>query len=490
MIIHKRNESFCFLECQDSDIHMKIYRNFEYYVDGYKFNPLYKMGKFDGKIKLYLFAKRLFPLGLIPQLKSFLDDLGVDYSEVGFEQKKEIKEEQLLKFIDTLNLSFPPRDYQVKLVLDAINSRKGIFVAATSSGKSLSQYILAMYSIYVLKKRVILIVPTTSLVSQMESDMKEYGISEDISVHTIMSGKAKIFDDDLIISTWQSLQKKDVQLELKETEFGMVITDEVHKAKSTVLKTIIQEVLTEIEYKIGVTGTLPKNQLDKQTLIGIFGEPQKIINAKDLVDRGLGTDLDITALYLKYTEADCKYVRKLRNYAKEVSYINEHVRKINFISKFAVSRAKLDHNSIVFFNRRNFGEAIFESIQELYDGKKVFYVDGSVPADVRESIRKDFENNTGIILVASTKTFSTGISIKRLNTGIFAENPGKSAITLIQSLGRFLRQHKSKEVSHIFDIVDDLRVGKYENYSFKHFLERIETYREESWEVKEKTFNL
>lgn len=78
---------------------------------------------------------------------------------------------------------------------------------------------------------------------------------------------------------------------------------------------------------------------------------------------------------------------------------------------------------------------------------------------------------------------STGVSIKNLHNIIFAIS-GKSRIRNLQSIGRVLRLHESKEAATLYDIVDDLSVGKHQNFTLGHFLERVKTYNQERFEYK------
>ena len=51
---------------------------------------------------------------------------------------------------------------------------------------------------------------------------------------------------------------------------------------------------------------------------------------------------------------------------------------------------------------------------------------------------------------------STGVSIKRLHHVVFASS-SKSEIRVLQSVGRGLRMHETKDRVYVWDLVDDLR---------------------------------
>ena len=66
---------------------------------------------------------------------------------------------------------------------------------------------------------------------------------------------------------------------------------------------------------------------------------------------------------------------------------------------------------------------------------------------------------------------------------VFA-SPSKSRVRNLQSIGRGLRKGDNKEEAVLYDIADDFRVGKFTNYTLKHFVERVKIYDDEKFEYK------
>jgi superfamily II DNA or RNA helicase len=85
------------------------------------------------------------------------------------------------------------------------------------------------------------------------------------------------------------------------------------------------------------------------------------------------------------------------------------------------------------------------------------------------------EKEKNAIIVASSPTFSTGINIRNLHNIIFTQG-GKSAIRIIQSIGRGLRIADNGQETTLIDIVDDLTWKKHESFSIKHAAERLQIY--------------
>jgi type I site-specific restriction endonuclease len=129
------------------------------------------------------------------------------------------------------------------------------------------------------------------------------------------------------------------------------------------------------------------------------------------------------------------------------------------------------------------GKDLYANIKEHAGNRHVFFVFGGTDVEVRESIRAITEKERDAIIVASYGTFSTGVNIRNLHNIIFA-SPSKSRVRNLQSIGRGLRIGENKTEAVLFDIVDDFRIGKYANYTLKHFIERVKIYDEEKFNYK------
>ena len=103
------------------------------------------------------------------------------------------------------------------------------------------------------------------------------------------------------------------------------------------------------------------------------------------------------------------------------------------------------------------------------------------------------ETNEDVILVGSYGVMSTGISIKQIHNIVFVES-FKSDIIIKQSIGRGLRKNENKTSVEIYDIVDDIRCNiegyKWQNYIYRHGIERRRIYEEENFPYDIKTINI
>ena len=101
----------------------------------------------------------------------------------------------------------------------------------------------------------------------------------------------------------------------------------------------------------------------------------------------------------------------------------------------------------------------------------------------------DTEKGESTILDASYGTYSTGINIRNLHNVVFS-SPSKSRIRNLQSIGRALRRTDEKSTARLFDIADDLSVKSYQNYTLKHFIERMGIYDSERFDYDISKINI
>jgi superfamily II DNA or RNA helicase len=367
------------------------------------------------------------------------------------------------------------RDYQLKSFIQAIRNRRILLLSPTASGKSLILYLIVRF-LQQEHKRGLLIVPTTSLVEQMYSDFESYGYDSDEYCHRQYSGKEKHTRKFLTITTWQSIYKNEKDW---FEQFDFVLGDEAHQFKAKSLTTILSG-CTNARYRIGTTGTLDGTQTHRLVLEGLFGPVYKATSTAELIDKGQLASFKIKCLILKYPDLICKEARSW-DYNNEMDYIVGNKARNEFIRNLTLS---LTGNSLVLFQFvEKHGKQLHEIIKDSAGKRKVFFVFGGTDVEVRESVRSITERENDAIIVASYGTFSTGVNIRNLHNIIFA-SPSKSRVRNLQSIGRGLRLGENKEEATLFDIADDFRIGKFANYTLKHFVERVKIYDEEKFNYK------
>nr|QMP82927.1 MAG: ATP-dependent DNA helicase [Caudoviricetes sp.] len=351
-----------------------------------------------------------------------------------------------------------------------------------NSGKSALVYTIMRY-LSSKGLRGLVIVPNVGLIHQLYNDFDDYSAFVDWNVidnvHKIFSGQDKNSNKNCYLSTWQSLYT--IKDKSWFSTFDYVIIDEAHGVKATSLTGILENCINA-EYRIGLTGTLDNIKANINTIIGLTGPINKLITTRELIDRNQVSNLKIKCLVLKYDKETSKTIRKYK-YQEEIKFLITNPKRNAFIKNLTLS---LDKNTIVLFNFvETHGKIIYEMIKNSkhLKGRNVYFIHGGVAGEERERIRQIIETETNAIIVASSGTMATGVSIKNLHNIVFAIS-GKSRIRNLQSIGRILRLHESKEYATLYDIVDNLSVGKHQNFTLNHFLERVKIYDSEQFDYK------
>ena len=487
IIIEKKDEVYITVDCE-SDVQREISEFFTFYVPGYKFMPAFRNRMWDGKIRLFSQKTKEIYFGLFPYIKAFAEERGyVIVAGKDVEIDNKVDRDVVTKFSNSLGQKFEARDYQIDAIFHSLKRNRALLVSPTASGKSFIIYSLIRYYTHLIKEqqnnRILLIVPTTSLVEQMYTDFESYGWNVKKNCHRLYSGYSNQTDKKVLISTWQSLYKLPKEY---FQQFGVVFGDEAHLFKSKSLTEIMSK-LTDCKYRIGLTGTLDGAHTHKLVLEGLFGAVNKVTTTKKLMDKNQLSNLVVRCLILKHSEANAKIISKGK-YQDEIDYLVGSVSRNNFIRNLAL---KLKGNTLILFqlvekHGKNLHKIIRDKAEE---NRKVFYIYGGVDTEEREKARAIVEKEDNAIIVASYGTFSTGINIKNLHNIIFA-SPSKSRIRNLQSIGRGLRLGDNKVNATLYDISDDLIYKSKENYTLKHFQERINIYTEEEFDYEIHNINL
>lgn len=305
-----------------------------------------------------------------------------------------------------------------------------------------------------------------------------------------MSKKDKYKNDmtsaKIVIANRQYVFKNKAKL----PHFDVLFADEAHTCTASSTREFIESLDTKI--KVGCSGTLPRDKYAKWQLMGLFGKILYKVNITDLQDLGFISNVDITLVkvHSKTIDEDTSLPFSLNTKIKfnadavdagesDVMFNDAYIAEKEYFNKWYKELYKpvfeylisLKSNTLMLFDRIDIGTGLYEYAKELYADKNVFYIDGSTKVQDREDIRSLFEKSDGNLLVAQNAVMSTGVNIKRLTNLVFLTS-SKSFTRTIQSIGRTLRLHSSKDKAHIVDLSWNMK------YSHKHLAERLKIYKQ------------
>lgn len=459
------------LEGLNVDVRRKLSNALKFEVPYARYMPQYKLGRWDGKVAFF----GIGGTGYVNHLDTIVDVLTRNNVQiVDIEDRRQPIDLNFDAVTETYwadqGVRWPKghpaegelimlRDYQVEAVNNFINNPQSLQQIATGAGKTITTATLSHLS----EKygRSLVIVPNKSLVTQTEEDYRNCGL--DVGVYF---GDRKELGKTHTICTWQSLnildkKFKDGEAVLSLTEFlegvSTVIIDEVHQAKAEVLKNLLTRNLRNAPIRWGLTGTIPKEAFEFESIHASIGPVIGQISAKELQDKGVLANCHVNIVQLLDTVEH-------RDYQSELKYLVTNDKRIEYIAKL-LNTVKQDGNTLILVDRISAGE----KLQALIPGS--VFVKGDVKLKDRKEAYDEINEGTNHVVIATYGVAAVGINIPRIFNLVLIE-PGKSFVRVIQSIGRGVRKAKDKDFVQIWDITSTCKFAK------RHLTQRKKFYKE------------
>ena len=459
------------LEGLEVDIRRKLANALKFEVPYARYMPQYKLGRWDGKVAFFGIGgtgyvnhldtivsvleknnvqivdiednRHPIQLNLQPVTERYWADQGVVWPKGHPAEGEEI----IL------------RDYQVDAINNFLQNPQSLQEIATGAGKTITTATLSHISEPY--GRSLVIVPNKSLVTQTEEDYINCGL--DVGVYF---GDRKELGKTHTICTWQSLnildkRHKDGAAVLSLAEFlegvSTIIVDEVHHAKAEVLKNLLTRNLRNAPIRWGLTGTVPKEKFEFESIHASLGPVIGNITAKELQDKGVLSQVHVNIVQL----VD---IVEHRDYQSELKYLTTNEKRLEYIGKL-LNTIKESGNTLILVDRISAGEMLQELIPDSV------FVKGDVKLKDRKEAYDDINEGTNSVVIATYGVAAVGINIPRIFNLVLIE-PGKSFVRVIQSIGRGVRKAKDKDFVQIWDLTSTCKFAK------RHLTQRKKFYKE------------
>ena len=468
-----RDEVNIKIEGLDLDARRTLVNNFKYDVPYARYLPAVRLGRWDGKVSYFQLGGSTY-VNLLPEIVPILEKFNYDIELDDQRDYSTTFEFNLVTENTFADKTWPKghtiegqpvmlRDYQVEIVNNFLQNPQCIQEVATGAGKTLMTATLS----WAVEKygRSIVIVPNKSLVTQTEKDYINLGL--DVGVYF---GDRKEFGRQHTICTWQSLN-----ILLKNTKAGVgdctiqdfledvicVMVDEVHMAKADALKTLLTGVMAQVPIRWGLTGTVPKEAFEFQSIHVSLGPVINRLSANELQQQGVLAQCHVNIVQL------VDHV-EFKNYQSELKYLLEEPRRLDTMADL-IRKVNETGNTLVLVDRVAAGNALVERL-----GDRAVFVSGATKAKDRQDEYDEVADATGKIIVATYGVAAVGINIPRIFNLVLIE-PGKSFVRVIQSIGRGIRKAEDKDHVQIWDITSNCRFAK------RHLTKRKQFYKEANY---------
>ena len=459
------------LEGLDVDVRRKIANALKFEVPYAKHMPQYKLGRWDGKVAFFGIGGS----GYVNHLDVVCDILQKNNVEiVDIQDNRHPIQLNFVPVTETYwadqDVRWPKghpaegelimlRDYQVTAINNFLANPQSLQQIATGAGKTITTATLShMVEPY---GRSIVIVPNKSLVEQTEEDYINCGL--DVGVYF---GDRKMLNKTHTICTWQSLnildkKHKDGSAVLSLAEFldgvSAIIVDEVHQAKAEVLKNLLTRNLRNAPIRWGLTGTVPKEKFEFESIHASLGPVIGSISAKSLQDQGVLSQCHVNVCQLIDVVAHS-------DYQSELKYLTSDTARLQYIAKM-MNKVSQTGNTLILVDRISAGE----TLRDLMPGST--FVSGAVKVKDRKETYDTIREGTNEVIIATYGVAAVGLNIPRIFNLVLLE-PGKSFVRVIQSIGRGVRKAKDKDFVQIWDLTSTCKFAK------RHLTQRKKFYTE------------
>jgi superfamily II DNA or RNA helicase len=463
-----RDEVNVKIENLDLDTRKSLVKKFKYEDPTARYRPAYKLGRWDGSVSFFGLGGTTY-LSMLEQVLSELESRNY-YIEVEDQRVSPPLEFDQISEDFWGESTWPEghrfagekirlRDDQVEVINKFLENPQCIQEIATGFGKTITTATLA--KICEKYGRTITIVPNKSLVEQTEEDFINCGL--DVGVYY---GDRKDLYKTHTICTWQSLnilEKKsrddDEILSLADFLNGVqtVMVDEVHMAKADVLKKLLTHNLCHAAIRWGLTGTVPKADIDFQNIRCSLGDVIHRVTAHELQEKGVLSDCHVNVIQT----AEWK---EFGSYAEELKYLVTDQKRMDYITGL-IREISQSGNTLVLVDRIESGRIITEAIEDSV------FISGEVKTKDRKEEYDEIKTSTNKIIVATYGVAAVGINIPRIFNLVLLES-GKSFTRVIQSIGRGIRKAEDKDFVQIWDLTAATKYAK------RHLTERKKFYKE------------
>lgn len=460
--------------------------------------PKFKSGAWDGYISLYQSRAGTFPGGLLGRVTTRLQELDVDV-DIEDRAQPPLMAQQLADGVNLKEL----RPYQIEAADRAEVAKRGVFEAATGTGKTeiMAEMIrrTACRSLIIVASRDL----AWQTIERFEGSAHEqqtldfpnapaqglYGIVGDdqetpglvtaalyqtlvrrlmpVCLHCDAQGELHQRTCD----TKKGSRRCGGELDFTETElmlqwlasFDAIHLDECHRAPAKTWWPVVNS--CPAYWRFGYSATPFKSDpITELKLVGATGEIFYSFPAREAIDQGYLTEPFVATVDPNFAsmsdDEDTKYIDSYRD------GIVEHVKRCRLIAEIAQGTSEgWGVPTLILVQWTEHGRNIKRALREI--GVRAEFISGSAPTTKRRDVMHAMDEGR-LNCVISTTIFDEGVNVPAIGALILAGG-GKARHKVIQRIGRGLRVVEGKKYLAVFDIWDTHS----EKYLIKHSHQRL-----------------
>jgi superfamily II DNA or RNA helicase len=458
MITLNRSGSYFFI---NGDLYPEIVETLHnvtsYYVQNYEKTDKFQNGLWDGKDRLLKRAKNgsyYFPFGLIDSVKSALSIWGVCY---------QVRDENTSRTIEEIpGEDTGLRPYQVKalnqLRVNCYNS-SGVIALPTGSGKTRISLVWAEHLLHSgMIKSVLILVHRVELMRQWRVEIAQQTGRFEHDIGMIGADEDNIARSPYTVAMIQTLSSNIKRDKNWRLDTGLLCCDECHTISAATFYDVSMRI--DAKYRLGLSATPTRSDGADMKIFAACGTVASVVSVEDLVSDGYLT----RPVFRMETLPPVKvpYIASWATVYKQGITLNmDRNIKISDIAEEYLSKGRQVY---IHVNQIDHGKCLTGMING------AVFVCGSTKSKDREYIIKRFKSGDIRCLVSTL--LKEGVSIDGISCLILG-SAGKSAVALIQVVGRCLRVDPEFKDAIVVDFMD-----RGHRILENHVQDRISAYRE------------
>ena len=447
---------------------LQLWRALRFRERGYFHSRLYKQKLWDGYIDFFKRETGKFLTGLLPEIEMALNLWKVEYTIEDNRNPLQFKVSEIDEhFFDQWTPKGQKKvclyDYQVELINHAIQNRRGVIQAPTSSGKT--NIMIGILKALPENTPTLILANKKSLVEQNYDEMMKWGFKNVGRLYDKYKEPSMF-----TCATVQSLHK----IEKLLPKIRCLIVDEVHDMMSKIPRKFYGK-MTSCSARIAVSATPFKfggtHKTQKYAVKGYFGP---IVKAKSAGETGVLTTKKLQERNI-LSASQCTFYPILTPQLPYDIYLDAVTHGISENWEF--------HQLVTRLAKQQKGRTLI-LVERLAHGDTLagmipgsLWVQGKDNLQTRKYIIGELQKSKkDITAIATHGIFNAGINVF-LHSLINAAG-GQADHQIIQRMGRGLRTADDKEILHYYDFI-----FKINDYLLEHSKKRIKILKQEGHEV-------
>jgi superfamily II DNA or RNA helicase len=462
----KIQNNYSWLQSENLKVMNDLTKLFKVRELNYMHSRLFKQKVWDGFTDFFKEKTGRFLTGLLPEVTAALKYWNIQYETIDKRTEVNIINSKIDKdFLKQWNPNFELYDYQVDLINQFMEYKRGIVSAATGAGKS--EILVGSLRCLSPKTPCLILAGQTSLVDQNYEKLKEWKFEKVGRVY------GNYFEPNVITcSTIQSIHK----IESLLPHIKCVIVDEIHEMMGKTCKKAYEK-LTNASMRLAISATWEKfggkDKSQRYYVKGYFGPVLKtnsdvaekgVVKTKLLQERGTLAKSDCYFYHINEPELPYEIYRDAvtagiaNNY-----YLHEIVKRLTTLCKgrTLILVERIEHGNIL-------NDIITDSIW--IKGKDTLKTRKEVIQRLHKSSKED------VVAIATQKILNSGINCHLHNLINCAG--GKADHTIIQRMGRGLRPSDDKEELKYYDFIFNINP-----YLLRHSNQRVKILKNEGHKI-------